>query len=90
MPIRVKQAGVFAMAAWATINPLSGTYFRPPFYGLITYLITVWWLYNKNPMHLIRQKDDPITQEQKQIWLLKSFLWGLLFNIILKAFYLIL
>ncbi len=91
LPQNVKQSGVFSMAIWAAINPMAGAWFIPPFYGIIFYLITMWWIYNVNPFNIIRSPSDPISRKSYWTWLTRTMMWSVVLHFIpLIIFYLIL
>ena len=83
--------GAGVMAFIAAINPKS--MFTQPYFGLISWFIVSWWIYNKNFFELIRSSTRRafINGNPKWYQILKSLLFGLVLNpILMFIFYLIL
>lgn len=63
----------------AAINPLS--YFTSPYIGLVTWIIMSWWIWNINPLHVIKP-SDPNRKNPAWWQILKSAFFALLVNFI--------
>ena len=83
LPPNIRQGGnILYMAFWAAFNPMMGGLYMPPFYGLIVYILTVWWLYNTNPLNMIRSPSEEVTKQNYTAWLMRAGMWGIFLSFI--------
>ena len=77
VPSDIRYSGMIPMSAYAAIDPLS--WLKPPFYGIIVYVMVWWWMWNNNTFGLIRAADEN-WQNNKWEWLLRNTFWSIIFN----------
>lgn len=77
VPTDIRMSGMIPMSALAAINPMS--WLKPPFYGIVTYMIVWWWLWNSNHWELIKKSEETFSQNWF-VWFLRTSFWSFLFN----------
>ena len=77
VPTDVRMAGMLPMSALAAVNPLS--WLKAPYYGIVTYMIVWWWLWNFNTWGLIKDEDETFSDNWIS-WFVRTSFWSFLFN----------
>ncbi len=81
--------GAPVMAFIAAINPKSN--FTQPYFGAFSWLILSWFFYNISPLGMVRPSDPNkktlISGNPKWYQIVKSLIWGFVFNFIPMFFF---
>lgn len=83
VPKDVRYSGMFPMSLYAAINPLS--WIKSPYFGIITYAILWWWLWNRNMWNIVKYKGETC-ENDKMYWILRASMWAFFFNPIMLFF----
>lgn len=77
VPKSVRLSGALPMAFYAAINPVS--WVTSPYLGVITFAVTLWFIWNVNFWGLIRAEDED-WDEYKWWWVLRASLYTFFLN----------
>ena len=73
VPREIRLSGMFPMALYAAINPMSIV--KSPYYGIFTFMIMWWVFYQRNPWNVIKNPGDT-WQNDKWYWFIKAAMWS--------------
>lgn len=77
VPKHTRLSGAFPMAFYAAINPIS--WFKSPYLGIVTFIVTWWFLWNMNLWGLVRYEGETY-DEYGWWWILRSMLYTFFLN----------
>lgn len=77
VPSDIRYSGMIPMSAYAAIDPMS--WIKPPFYGVIVYVMVWWWMWNNNTFGLIKQEGETF-HDDYLVWFIRNSFWSILFN----------
>lgn len=77
VPREIRYSGMLPMIFYAAINPSS--WIKPPYYGLMTFIVVWWWVWKNNLWNTIRYEGETWDRD-KYFWLLRTSLWSFFLN----------
>lgn len=77
VPRDVRLNGMIPMSIFSAINPAS--WIKPPYYGIITFFVVWWWVWNKNTWNTIRYEGETWATD-RWFWILRASLWSFFLN----------
>ena len=73
VPRDIRLSGMFPMALYAAINPMST--FKSPYYGIVTFAIVWLWFWHNNVWGTIRNQGET-WEDNKWAWILRTTIWA--------------